>query len=61
MYESSGSSEVVCIEPLSAASLRAQAQRCRRHAVSLDDEMATTALNALAVEYESKAAELERH
>jgi len=43
-----------------AASLRAQADRCRRHAVLIDDEMATKALNALAVEYDGKAAELER-
>jgi PAS domain S-box-containing protein len=41
-------------------SFRAQAENCRRHALSIGDKRAAAALNALAEEYEAKAAELDR-
>jgi hypothetical protein len=60
MYESSGSQEASFEGFVSVASLRAQAERCRRHARTISDEMASKALNALAAEYESEAAKLEQ-
>jgi len=62
MYESSGSPQIAMDEGVSVASLRAQAERCRHHAKFINDDMACKALEALASEYDSKAAELEsRH
>jgi PAS domain-containing protein len=43
-----------------AASLRAQAEKCRRHARTINDERAERALMKLADEYDAKAAELDR-
>jgi hypothetical protein len=60
MYESSGSPEANVEQAVSAVSLRAQAERCRRHARTIADEMASLALEALAAEYESKAAAMDR-
>jgi PAS domain-containing protein len=44
-----------------AEALRVQAQKCRRHARSIDDARAALALNVLADEYDGKADELEQH
>ncbi|HTT98856.1 MAG TPA: hypothetical protein VMF58_12465 [Rhizomicrobium sp.] len=60
MYELSGSPEIVSDEPASAAFLRAQAERCRRHAKSIGDDMASRALEALAHQYDSQASSLEQ-
>jgi hypothetical protein len=43
-----------------AASLRAQADKCRRHAYSIGDDEAKAALLRLALEYDAKAVELRR-
>ena len=59
MYETSGSQETISNEAVSVAALRAQAERCRRHARAICDDMASKALKALAEEYDSKAAALD--
>ena len=44
-----------------AASFRAQADKCRRHANSIGHDEARAALLKLALEYEARAEELKRH
>ncbi len=41
--------------------LRVQADKCRRHAITINDDRARAALLRLALEYDTKAAELKRH